>query len=428
MKFCYPDASITSHMSSIREELTNPYTFANANPHHQREAKMPEEKTEWFEDYVEDTEDLQIDEYDITASPNDFNVSTLFNFVESGAVRIPGFQRNFVWDKVRSSKLIESLILGLPVPQLFLYEQNRNRFLVIDGQQRLMSIYYFIKRRFPKKDKRSALRAIFDKEGRIPDEVLHDNEFFEDFNLKLSEKLPDRINKFNRLNYSTLGDYKTQLDLRPIRNIVVKQNSPSGDDSSIYEVFNRLNTGGINLRPQEIRTSMYHSEFYNMLYRLNLDDHWRNILQSKSPDLHMKDIEILLRGFAMLINANSYAPSMVKFLNQFSKDCAKNDPDKNKYLEDLLLSFLESCDDLPTDIFINLRSNRFNIALFEAVFTATCKDAFASRRLLSGKVSLEEIKKLIADTEFSQSSIEGTTNKANVDTRLNRAQALISSL
>jgi Protein of unknown function DUF262 len=224
---------------------------------------------EWFEDYAEESDDLQIDEYDITASPNDFNVSTLYNFVESGAVRIPGFQRNFVWDKVRSSKLIESLILGIPVPQLFLYEQQRNRFLVIDGQQRLMSIYYFIKRRFPKRDKRSELRIIFDKEGKIPEDILHSDDFFEDFNLKLTEKLPNKANKFNGRNYSTLADYKTQLDLRPIRNIVIKQNAPAGDDSSVYEVFSRLNTGGINLRPQEIRTSMYHSEFYDMLYRIN---------------------------------------------------------------------------------------------------------------------------------------------------------------
>jgi uncharacterized protein with ParB-like and HNH nuclease domain len=56
-----------------------------------------------------------------------------------------------VWDLGRASKLIESLLLGLPVPQIFLYEAARNEFLVIDGQQRLMSIYYFIKQRFPKK-------------------------------------------------------------------------------------------------------------------------------------------------------------------------------------------------------------------------------------------------------------------------------------
>ena len=99
-----------------------------------------DEKEDWFDDYAEGVDELQVDEYDITATPNDFNVMTLHSFIESGAVRIPGFQRNFVWDLGRASKLIESLILGLPVPQLFLYEQARNRFLVIDGQQRLMSI------------------------------------------------------------------------------------------------------------------------------------------------------------------------------------------------------------------------------------------------------------------------------------------------
>src|SRR5579862_5268661 len=114
---------------------------------------MPDNDT-WFDDYAEEETEGQIDEYDVTSAPNDFNVLTLFSFIESGAVRIPGFQRNYVWDKVRASKLIESLILGIPVPQLFLYEQARNRFQVIDGQQRLMSIYYYLKRRFPLIDKR----------------------------------------------------------------------------------------------------------------------------------------------------------------------------------------------------------------------------------------------------------------------------------
>src|SRR5260370_27909647 len=87
-----------------------------------------------FEDYVGDDDDFQIDEYDLTATPNDFNVLTIFNFIQSGAVKIPGFQRNYVWDIKRASKLVESLILGLPVPQLFLYEESRNKFLVIDCQ------------------------------------------------------------------------------------------------------------------------------------------------------------------------------------------------------------------------------------------------------------------------------------------------------
>ncbi len=385
-------------------------------------------KSDWFDDYAEDADDLQVEEYDITAAPNDFNVMTLHSFVESGAVRIPGFQRNFVWDLARASKLIESLILGLPVPQLFLYEQARNRFLVIDGQQRLMSIYYFIKKRFPRKEKRVELRVIFDREGKIPDDVLHNDEFFQTFNLRLPERLPNHANKFRGLNYATLGDYKTQFDLRPIRNIVVKQNSPTGDDSSMYEVFNRLNSGGINLRPQEIRTSMYHSRFYEMLYHINAEESWRRILQSSEPDLHMKDIEILLRGFAMLVDGENYSPSMVKFLNQFSRKCESHTEEQNNYLKDLFYSFLTGCGALPDDAFINKKNNRFNIALFEAVFSATCEEAFGKRILVTGSLLASELRQLAEDEVFSEASLEGTTRTTNVTTRLNRAKAIISSL
>lgn len=391
-------------------------------------SKNGQEGREWFEDYAEDEDDIQINEYDITATPNDFNVSTLFNFVESGAVRIPGFQRNFVWDRARSSKLIESLILGLPVPQLFLYEQSRNRFLVIDGQQRLMSIYYFMKKRFPLKEKRSELRTIFDDKGTIPDEILHDDSYFENFSLRLPEKLPNHKNRFKGLNYATLGEYKTQFDLRPLRNVVVKQNSTTEDDSAIFEVFNRLNTGGVNLDPQEIRTSMYHSKFYDKLYRLNSLPGWRKLLRSEEADLHMKDIEILLRGFAMLIDGENYAPSMVKFLNQFSRKCKAHDDARNEYLKDLFTSFLDACVDLPADAFLNKRNNRFNIALYEAVFTATSRKAFEERRQIQGKVNVQQVAALESDGGFTKAAIEGTTRTSNVEARLRRAREIIRAL
>src|SRR3954464_14319462 len=102
---------------------------------------------EWFKDYADTESDLgsQISEYDVTASPNDFNIGTIFNFIESGSLRIPAFQRNYVWEIKRASKLIESILIGLPIPQIFLYEKARNEFHVIDGQQRLMTIYYYKK-------------------------------------------------------------------------------------------------------------------------------------------------------------------------------------------------------------------------------------------------------------------------------------------
>lgn len=111
-----------------------------------------EAEAEWVEQEDEDESEYPV-EYNISSSPNDFNVKTIFDFVSSGIVKIPGFQRNYVWDIKKASKLIESLIMGLPVPQLFFYEKGKNDFLVIDGQQRLMTVYYFLKKRFPRMEK-----------------------------------------------------------------------------------------------------------------------------------------------------------------------------------------------------------------------------------------------------------------------------------
>ncbi len=387
---------------------------------------MPDEgNNSWFEDYAEEADDLQVEEYDITAAPNDFNVLTINSFLESGAVRIPGFQRNFVWDIGRSSKLIESLILGLPVPQVFLYEVDRNKFLVIDGQQRLMSIYYFIKQRFPRKDRRSELRTIFDQHGQIPDAVLHDDNYFENFRLKLGESLPNHPNRFKGLSYLTLEGYKTQFELRTIRNVVIKQNSPQGDDSSMYEVFNRLNTGGVNLKPQEIRTSMYHSSFYDMLYRANVLPKLRRLLGNQDPDLHMKDVEILLRGFALLIDADNYAPSMVKFLNQFSRKAKAHTGEQNDRLEKLIHSFLEACDGLPDNAFLNKKTGRFNVALFEAAFVATCRGPFANSQRVAVPVSAQGLASLETDPEFVEATLVSTTQTKNVRVRLTRANQLL---
>src|SRR5205823_118089 len=94
--------------------------------------KVPMTDPNWFDDYIAETDDdYDIDEYSLTTEPNDFNVLTINSFIESGAVKIPAFQRNYVWDIKRASKLIESLILGLPVPQVFLYEKEQNNYLVI---------------------------------------------------------------------------------------------------------------------------------------------------------------------------------------------------------------------------------------------------------------------------------------------------------
>ncbi|PZR06010.1 MAG: hypothetical protein DI539_24625 [Flavobacterium psychrophilum] len=380
--------------------------------------------TEVYEgDGTENGEDSNVNEYDISASPNDFNLKTLFDFIQSGIVKIPGFQRNYVWDIRRASKLIESIIIGIPIPQIFLFEEERNKFIVIDGQQRYMTIYYFMKKRFPKSEKRFELRNIFDAQGGIPDAVLNDNDYFVDFNLQLTDSKPGQKNRYSKLNYFTLEEAdKTTLELRTIRNVIIKQNSPDDGNTVVFEIFNRLNSGGVNLKPQEIRTSLFHSNFYNKLYSLNLNPNWRQLTPQSDPDLHMKDIEILLRGFGMLTMKEQYSPSMIKFLNSFSLATKKIPLKDIEYLADLFIKFVDFCSSLDRKIFFT-KSGRFNISVYESIFYAVCKDAYDRRNLDIRKVSLKSIEELKSDPSFVESTQANTTNSSNVTKRLDTAYA-----
>ena len=365
-----------------------------------------------------------IDKFDLVSSPNDFNTKTLVDFIDSGVVNIPGFQRNFIWDIKRASRLIESILVGLPIPQIFLYEQKGNKYLVIDGQQRLMSIYYFAKGRFPRKDQLSNLRLNLKEKSAIPFEILDKDEYFTDFRLNLPENVPGRPNRFHRLGYSSLDDQnRTTFDLRTIRHIIVRQVGPSGDNA-MYEIFNRLNSGGVNLTPQEIRRCTFDSPFYDMLYLTNTKNEWRQLVGNKIPDIHMKDVEILLRGFAILINEESYRPSMVKFLNKFSQEAMSFDKTKLKQLDCLLGSFLHSCQDLPSDAFHSIQG-RFSPMIFESVFVAICEKSYVANPSVKDRINWESLRTLKDDPDFHAATQSQTTSLANVKTRLDRARQLL---
>jgi hypothetical protein len=387
---------------------------------------MPYATDNWWEDVdapEEGESEASIREYEISAAPNDFNILTILSFLESGRVKVPAFQRNFVWDIKQSSRLIESIIIGLPIPQIFLFEEAKNNFLVIDGQQRLLSIYYFMKRRFPRKDKRVQLREIFDKQGTLPEDVLYDNEYFTDFNLSLKiDGAP--ANPLHDKNYNTLGDLKNQFDLRTIRNVIIKQNLPPEDASSKYEIFNRLNSGGVNLWPQEIRASLYHSAFYSMLYKINATAQWRRFTGLSAADLHMKDVEILLRGFSLLFFGDQYRPSMTRFLNEASRRFQSFPEDDVKYLETLFDSFIASCSDLPDKAFYG-NTGTFTISIYDAVFAAICGVPMRKKELVSLKVDIERLSALKGDTGFVESSQSRTTGKGNVKKRLELAAQIL---
>jgi uncharacterized protein with ParB-like and HNH nuclease domain len=387
------------------------------------------QEVSWIDPEDESSEssyDVSFTEYDISASPNDFNIKTLFDFISSGVVKIPGFQRNYVWDIKRASKLIESILIGIPIPQIFLYEEARNRFMVIDGQQRYMTIYYFMKERFPRKEKRQELRIIFDQNKGIPESILNDSEYFTDFKLSLPTPQINQKNKFHGLDYSTLDeDDRISFELRTIRNIIIKQSAPEDNHSVVFEVFNRLNSGGVNLKPQEIRTSLFHSNFYDMLYRINLNETWRALTPSEIPDLNMKDIEILLRGFAMLVDGESYKPSMTKFLNKFSYGAKSFSDERINYLEQLFLAFLAKVSKADSKLF-HSKTGRFNISIYEAIFVAVCQRAFSHKNLDVPDIDSGKVEKLKDDSVFLEATQNRTSNSKNVSDRMDRALELLS--
>lgn len=384
-----------------------------------------EEPRTWMTD-TDEKEQISVSEYNIAVNANDFNSITIASYMDSGAIRLPFFQRHYIWERTRASRLIESLILGLPVPQIFLYEKSKNNFLILDGQQRLLSIYFFIRMRFPKKEAIGMIRESFLRVGTLAPEVLSDDKLFENFNLKLPKTQDGKDNRFNTLNYETLGEHKQSFNLRPIRCITLKQNEPKDDDSSMYEIFDRLNTGGVNLMPQEIRANLYHSDFYRYLYEWNKLPAWRTLLSDTKEDPRMRDVELLLRSFALLISGHEkYKPSMAAFLNEFSRNAAKFNIDDIIIYDKIFKQFFAVNPNLPEKALT--RGSSLSIALFESIFSYACTPAIESKDESNVyELDNSKILKLAEDVRFVEYLQQGTTKKDNIKNRIERAREVLS--
>src|ERR1039457_1195342 len=233
--------------------------------------------------------------YSITAYGADYPVDSIVKRMEAKDILVPrfswepdanseiiGFQREYVWPRPKADRFIESLLLGLPVPGIFLVKEQSGRLLVLDGHQRLytLSAYY---------------------QG-----VINGIEY----------RLDNIQERFVGKRYRDLDvEDRRRLDDSIIHATVMRQDEPTDDQSSIYVIFERLNTGGVNLQPQEIRVALYHGEFVGVLQALNNDDSWRQLVGGKSRRL--KDMEMILRFFAFLYHAGQYKSPMKDFLNRY---------------------------------------------------------------------------------------------------------------
>jgi len=217
----------------------------------------------------------------------DWTVDTIITQLRQGNIDVnPKFQRRNAWKDSRRSLLIESLILGIPVPELVLAEdrQAKKKFLVIDGKQRLLTLAGFID---------------------------HD-----DFGFWNTPKLIDLETRasLNGLDYENLSEQERRsLMNADVRCTVISNYST---DDVLYDIFYRLNTGSVPLSTQELRQVLKRGDFANYLISTTNRSHpIQTILKLTGPDARLRDVEILLRYLAFELGEIEYRGNLKEFLD-----------------------------------------------------------------------------------------------------------------
>ncbi len=328
--------------------------------------------------------------YDVVTYPADYTLEGLVAKYDK-TIFVPGFQRKFVWTIKQSSRLIESFLLGLPVPPVFLYALPRsNELHVVDGQQRLLSIFYFFQGYFGEADLKGN-RVVFRLEGLNEDSPYN--------GLTYVDLKKQHEGSFNRLNDAVL------------RAFIIKQIKPKGS-SSIYHIFERLNTGGTQLVGQEIRNCIYHGPFNDMLIRLNKRKEWRVILGKPGEDKRQRDVELILRFLTLFHSSPKYHKPMKDFLSEFMED-HKNDQ------HPAINEFQELFDSTAKTVLSNLGAKPFhiragfNVAAFDGVFVAFARNLFRVPKNIKEKYRI-----LVKSRKFLDVVSSSTTDEEVVKRRL----------
>ncbi len=332
-------------------------------------------------------------EYQILTYPADFTLEVLNQKWKAHEIDIPPFQRGFVWKQTQASKLIESFLVGLPVPPVFVYiDQTSQNLFVIDGQQRLKSIFYYFEGYFGEESQ--SRREVFHLTGLSPASRFHTKSF-------------DELRE----------EDKRRFKIAVLRSIVVQQLLPD-DDTSKYHIFERLNRGGTSLTNQEVRNSVYHGKFVAFLTNLNKVPEWRKLLGKDEPDSRQKDIELLIRFFAMR-DRKAYQKPMKDFLTTFMR---KNRNPPQESLARVEEVFRKTCkgllDALPPKPF-HVRAG-LNVAVADAVMVAF------SNHLDAVPTDIKDrYEKLKADAKFDDNTKQGTTDEETVKARFERAESVL---
>jgi hypothetical protein len=326
--------------------------------------------------------------FTITSYGADYTVDTLVKRLNSEAFYVPQFQRRFVWSQRHASRFLESLLMGLPVPGIFLYKEPvTNRHLVVDGQQRLRTLQYFY-------------AGVF---------------------LEKKFRLTGVRDEWNNKSYEELSTAdKLKLDDSTVHATIFQQDEPKDSKKSLHFVFERINSGGIRLSPQEIRNCISDGPLLSAIREMNEDANWRNVF-GKHRNTRLKDHELILRFLAMHERGEKYTRPMREFLDEFADDYNKVGNEKLNQLKALFGRTIKACWDAKgREAFRPVRS--LNAAVFEGV---TLGVAARLSRAGDSPTSAEIVKaydRLLADKVFMRACDRATAVEESV--RIRRTHAI----
>ena len=366
-----------------------------------------------FEDGYQDADDINSveDNADLIVYSRDWTVATILNQIEQGNIDLnPGFQRRNAWNDTKRSRLIESILIGYPIPEIVLAESKgkRNSFIVIDGKQRLLTIAGY-----------------------------KDNEKYKYWDRR-NPKTADLKSKYNALSYDDLSS-DTEL-LRIFENSALRCTVISNyhSENSLYDIFYRLNAGSTKLSSQELRQALNKGKFSEFLLQVTDEDNiLRNVMNIKEPDKRLRDVEVLLRCMSFLEYASDYKGNLLQFLDNKTKVFNERWNSDQEYIETLKNRVFEAVKKL-VDVFGNNNkvgrkykngelNTKFNRVLLEVL-------VFFFDKIEHGKLTIDNnskfkdlyIKLFEEDVDF-QATIDGSTkNMENYKIRYSRIQDIVS--
>jgi len=362
-----------------------------------------------------DNDDKEVsndDLFNITSWGADMSFRELISMYDDDELQKPELQRKYVWEKPEASRFIESILLGLPIPSIFLANTSDNNKLIIDGYQRIMTVYDYVK------------KGIFSKDGK---------------SFKLTNT--DRINRrWRGKSFNELSEFdQKKIKQTTIHAIIFEQKQPKDNDSSLYQIFERINTSGKILKPQEIRNCVYQGQLNTLLFELNQDTYWRKLYGVEDEDPRMLDIEFILRFFALgseeIKRESTGQISLKMFLNEYMGDKNHNHKhfinDKRRDFQNVM-KFLFNI--LGIISFRNISSEgnyqtRFNPTIFDSISIAT---NYAIIKLGLNNIPIDGLRDkhllLLQNETFKEYSSIRTTNNQHINGRIQLASKILYNL